>query len=266
MRLSFRSLVAAFGLLLAVGSGAWLSDIRSIRHQLSDLTLHGYHSAGAYSDESRKLCVFESTISNHVLAAGDVITIDVSVRNKGYYLRDRIEQMPNPYYGAPPAPKVPGGTRGGSGGLAGGLAYDHTREVIEKRTEVIDPVALECTARLSAPGFTPGDGELTVLVPFGESRVLGSWSLEASSAGYKVVTVHTNKPNVFDRYQVEVRESHLGLPLWAEEWGARALVFLGPMLTLPWWVEWWRRRRSRTPVSDRPPTQRPVLERLRGRR
>lgn len=261
MRLLFRSTAALTGVFLAAGSWFWLNGIQVSREKAGAFYRGGYISESPALDESRKRCRFESQVSDTVLAVGDVITIVVSARNEGYYQGDRIDRVPNPYYGAPPAPKRRG-VRGGDKGVA----YNHTLEYIDQRTEIIEPIALDCTATLNSPGFTPVQGSLTRKIPFGESNVLGRWSLEATSAGYKKVTVGTHDPNVFHRYAVEVRKSHLGIPLWAEEWAARAGIVLGPMLTLPWWLELWRSRRDRKAKAEKSAGKRPVLDRLRGRR
>lgn len=222
-------------------------------------TLHGYYSETPYTDETRKRCVIDSRLSHHVLAVGDEATLEVWARNDGCYQGDRVEMAPNPYYGAPPPPTPEPGSRGGSKGYA----YDHAREFIEHPTEVNDKVSLDCTASLAAPGFDhrPMEPRLTTIVPYGESRKLGQWEIEAIVPGHKRVAVHTPDPNRSNRYQVEVRHRHLGLPLWAEEWAAIAAVFLGSSNTLPWWLEWRRRRKA----NNTGPRGRPVVERLRGR-
>ena len=111
----------------------------------------------------------------------------------------------------------------------------------------------EVTVSLSAPNFdiNPANPDRVVTVPAGEKAATTAWVLSSREAGNYEVVVTAG----FDVQVMGIRVTNL-LGLSAPEAKILSYIgyFLGPMLSLPWWIEKWEehQRRKREEEQRRP--------------
>ncbi len=103
---------------------------------------------------------------------------------------------------------------------------------------------IDCTTDVAvhAPDFrtSPLENTLTVEVPAG-SRTQLVWILSPRRSGtYQVAVAVGGEAELIGLSVTNV----LGLTVAQAQIVSLFGTILGPMLTLPWWIGWWRRRRS----------------------
>ena len=115
----------------------------------------------------------------------------------------------------------------------------------------------EVTVNISAPNFdiNPANPDRVVVIPPGEKAATAAWVLSSREAGNYEVVVTAG----FDVQVVGIRVTNL-LGLTAPQAKILSYIgyFLGPMLSLPWWIQKWeeykRRKREEPPSPPAPST------------
>lgn len=109
--------------------------------------------------------------------------------------------------------------------------------------EEAEEPSCEVTVILNAPAFiTSPRTEEQTFISKGSDSVHGvSWVLEPTKMGDHVALVQLD--STFIEIPIVVT-NNLGIPLFYSELLAKIGFFLGPMLTLPWWLEFFKKRNN----------------------
>lgn len=117
-----------------------------------------------------------------------------------------------------------------------------TIESLKEVDEVEEP-SCEVTVSLNAPAFkiNPRAEKQTFIARGFNSYHNISWVLEPTKMGNHVAMVSVGSE--FTKIPIVIT-NNLGIPLFYSELLAKIGFFLGPMLTLPWWLEFFKKRNS----------------------